>query len=161
MWCLTANWACCWIFCWLSCAESLSFRQPWSLKKVFIHHMCLCINKQNKYTQNDLNLATVRAKPTWAQLGIFVHSWCLSSNSFTLIRIDKKYNLYPVLLTLLKHRLLVSSCFFCLFLIFFFSFFCYISTVKFQFCDKSFLPTSQLNQCGMVMKIFTVTYKSI
>lgn len=65
----------------------------------------------------------------------------------------------------MKHHLLVSSChfflsFFCVFFVFFFSL-CYISTVKFQFREESFLTTSQLKQCGVVMKIFTITYKSI
>lgn len=80
----------------------------------------------------------MRANPLESNWGIFVHSGWFSSNSFTLIRIDKKYNLYPVLITLMKHRLLVSSCHFLSFLVFL-SFFLSrrISTVKFQFRVES------------------------
>lgn len=106
----------------------------------------------------------MRANPLESNWGIFVHSGWFSSNSFTLIRIDKKYNLYPVLITLMKHRLLVSSCHFLSFLVFL-SFFFSLSLYKHSQvsvpCRESFLTTSRPKQCGVVMKIFTVTYKSI
>lgn len=113
---------------------SLSSRQPWRLNKVSIHHMCLCINKQNKQTKKrrkkkDSNLVTVRANPRESNWGILFIRVVFPQNSFTLIRIDKKYNLYPVLITLMKHCLFVSSrChyFLSFFVLFFLSFFFFL-----------------------------------
>lgn len=161
VWFLTANRACCWIFCSLFLVLSLSPRQPWSLNKVFIHHMCPCINKHNKKTKKETQIWQLWEQIPLSSTGVFCSFRVFFLKQLHINQNWLKYNLYPVLETLMKHCLLVSSChFFSPF--FFLSFlFCYLSTVKFQFRDESFLTTSQLKQCGIVMTIFTITYKSI
>lgn len=81
---LAANWACCWIFLLTSFVLISPLGRPEALNKVFIHHMCPCINKHNKETKRDSNLATVRANPPLVQLGRSVLSGCFFFTLFFL-----------------------------------------------------------------------------
>lgn len=63
-------------------------RQPWSLKQRVHSSHVSCINKQNKVDKNRLRSGNCEANALMSDWGFF-----LSSNSFTFISIDKKYNL--------------------------------------------------------------------
>lgn len=109
VWFLTANRACCWIFCSLFLVLSLSPRQPWSLNKVFIHHMCPCINKHNKKTKKETQIWQLWEQIPLSSTGVFCSIRVFFLKQLHINQNWLKYNLYPVLETLMKHCLLVSS----------------------------------------------------